>query len=276
MKLVTFGDSWVWGDEIENQPNDYKPEYNEYKHTHNIGGIVSKNYDITEYYNLSINGASNQHIIYQLINYLNSDYYESTDVILIGLTSPMRTIIYSNAIDRYVGNWPNWNLESFLECTNDEKIHNNDFQNWWKYHVEFNINGHNDVLSYIQTCFTIKGLLKNHKNYIVWQSIDSKFWEVYDNEDFKPVQFQIQLSGSENLYEKNQKITKEQINTLLKRETSETQIWINIDELSWMDWLEINYNRNDVFAWSSNHPKKEGVLEWFDNILKKYLDKIFV
>ena len=102
MKLVTFGDSWVWGDELE--PNkklthdgiEYDNNYNIYRHQNNIGGVINKNYNFDSYINYATNGGSNQHIIYDLMNYINSEDYNEEDLILVGLTSPMRNIIYSN------------------------------------------------------------------------------------------------------------------------------------------------------------------------------------
>ena len=86
MKLVTFGDSWVWGDELEPKkiltPDGvgYDHNYNIYRHENNIGGIVNKNHTFTEYINYATNGGSNQHIIYDLMNYINSDDYDENDM----------------------------------------------------------------------------------------------------------------------------------------------------------------------------------------------------
>jgi len=274
MKLVTFGDSWVWGDEIENDSNHYNPNYSTFKHMNNIGGKIFSEYKLDDYLNLSINGGSNQHILYQLSNYILSDRYDKNDFIVIGLTSPMRQIIYSNLTKKYIGNWPNWNLETYLENTNDPLINSYMFKTWWESHVQMNINAHNDVLNYSQVCLSIKGLLSNHKKYIVWQSIDSKFWDVYQSEDIKKDGFFIRGEDLDLHYQKDP-FDKYSLNSLLKNTTTEYQTWINIDESSWMDYLINNFEKDDVFVWSSMHPTINGVNYWFEYI-RKYIDKILI
>ena len=273
MKLVTFGDSWVWGDELENNKDCYVDSYSEFKHKNNIGGVINSNYIFEEYLNLSINGGSNYHILYQLSNYLLSEYYDENDFIVIGLTSPMRQMIYSNLTKKYVGGWPNWNLEAYLDATNDESIKSKMFKDWWRYHVDMHINSHNDVLNYSQICLSIKGLLLNHNKYIIWQSIDSDFWKGYVLEDINKDPFQVQKLNKIE-YDNRDPFDSENLNKILKSGTHDTQIWINIDEPSWISWLNSNFNHDDVFVRSSDHPNTFGVIMWFEKKIKKYLDKI--
>jgi hypothetical protein len=285
MKLVTFGDSWVWGDELEPEYKklsdgsyEYNPNYTEYRHKNNIGGVVNKNYKFDDYINFAKNGASNTHIVYQLIGYINSEYYSPDDLILIGLSSPMRDTFYCNLTKDTVGNWPSWDLKQFLEYADPLYKSSKTFKTWWEGHKLLNLSGHNDVMNYTSDCLSIKGLLKNHKKYIVWQSIDSKFWNHYDVEtdggNWKKLHFIKNTEEGEETICDIGPLTKEDFNTTIKKDCDESQIWINVDEKCWREWLQENYKLEEFQVWSGNHPNLFGINIWFDKILRKYIDKI--
>lgn len=277
MKLVTFGDSWVWGDELEPEDNtEYNHEYNLYRHENNIGGVVYKNNIFSDYINYATNGGSNQHILFELMNYLNSDDYDVNDLILVGMTSPMRNIIYSN-ISKTPLTWPGWDYESYMDYCDSSLKKDEDFKKWWESHVKINLNNRNDILNYIQTCLSIKALLTNHNRYLVWQSIDGNFWEF--EKEFKEVYLEKYTSKSNNsdmreliddcfIFEKNI-FSKE-----LSRGLQDTQVWINTSHIDWKSWLENNYKHDDVFVWSSNHPNKNGIQLWYDNVISYYIKNI--
>jgi len=282
MKLVTFGDSWVWGDELEQKqiltPDGvrYDHNYNIYRHENNIGGIVNKNHTFTEYINYATNGGSNQHIIYDLMNYINSDDYDENDLILIGMTSPLRNIIYSN-ISKTPITWPGWDYDSYTSYCDTSLKENKDFEKWWKSNVKIHLNKRNDILNYAQACLSIKSLLTKHSKYLVWQSIDGNFWEY--EKDFEEVYLEkYKLNSKESDLKSSCKnnfvFKKESLNKELKRGTSVQQIWINIEHQDWKSWLEDNYEHDDVFVWSSNHPNEKGITSWYDLVLSDKIKKI--
>ena len=50
-------------------------------------------------------------------------------------------------------------------------------------------------------------------------------------------------------------------------------MWINFHEEPWMDWL-INKADDSLFVKDGNHPSETGIELWFNNFLKKYIDKV--
>jgi len=282
MKLVTFGDSWVWGDELEQNKTlspdgvEYDHNYNIYRHKNNIGGIVNQNHTFTDYINYATNGGSNQHILYDLMNYINSDDYDENDLVLIGMTSPLRNIIYSN-ISKTPLTWPGWDYDSYRGYCDESLKDNKDFEKWWKSNIKIHLNKRNDILNYAQTCLSIKSLLSKHSKYLVWQSIDGNIWEY--EKDFEEVYLEkYKLNSGRNDLKITSKdnfiFKKESLNKELKRGTSEKQIWINIEHQDWKSWLEDNYEHDDVFVWSSNHPNEKGIISWYELVLSDKIKKI--
>ena len=119
---------------------------------------------------------------------------------------------------------------------------------------------------------SIKLLLANHKKYIVWQSIDDEIYKIKD--DFIELEAQYDKIGFETADYNTEIFDKTKVNKLLTKNLLETQVWINITEPVWLSWLKTNFNRYDVLVPTSDHPNEYGNQLWFDNILKKYLDKI--
>ena len=290
MKLITFGDSWVWGDELEETYNilpdgecEYNSNYTEYRHLNNIGGVVNSHYDFSDYINYATNGGSNEHIIYDLINYINSEDYDVNDLILVGLTSPMRHIIYNN-ISKTPLTWPGWDYDSYMNYCDEDLRDSKSFENWWKGNVKCNLNNRNDILKYTQSCLSIKSLLSNHKKYLVWQSIDSNFWkpeegfaEVYLEKYNRCLKSNSEVKEHNILFKKDTEnfiLKKENLKKELNRGTSESQSWINLDHKDWKSWLEDNFKKDDVFVWSSNHPNKKGINLWYEHVLKEKILKI--
>ena len=70
------------------------------------------------------------------------------------------------------------------------------------------------------------------------------------------------------------KLQNKKLNKELKRGTSVQQIWINIEHQDWKSWLEDNYEHDDVFVWSSNHPNEKGIISWYDLVLSDKIKKI--
>lgn len=210
------------------------------------------------------------------MNYINSDDYDENDLILIGMTSPLRNIIYSN-ISKTPITWPGWDYDSYTSYCDVSLKENKDFEKWWKSNVKIHLNKRNDILNYAQACLSIKSLLTKHSKYLVWQSIDGNFWEY--EKDFEEVYLEkYKLNSKESDLKSSCKnnfvFKKESLNKELKRGTSVQQIWINIEHQDWKSWLEDNYEHDDVFVWSSNHPNEKGIISWYDLVLSDKIKKI--
>lgn len=265
MKLVTFGDSWVWGDELGDNSNQYR-------NTHNIGGLVNKDYTFSDYINYAQPGMSNTYIMTQILHYLNSDRYDKDDFLMIGLTSPNRRMEYNN-IEKKPFTYTGWDRSVHLHFTQDDDYRNDkEYKMWWKGNVKYGMNNRNDFLDYVKICFSIKGLLETHSKYLVWHSMDSKFMEETINDDYEEIESKYEFKqedwGEPNLSVFNTRILDKNLNTNPK------QKWINFSEPVWLTYLQENFDMNEVGAPSSAHPNELGNLIWYNDILKKYIKEI--
>lgn len=262
MDLVVFGDSWTYGDELV-------PDTPQYRNSVNIGGLVYKNYSFNNYHNYSANGASLNHIILHILDYLESENYSDDNFIMVGLTSPMRLLRFNNIVEGPT----NWSSHDYNEFCNycDKRLVSDDFKKWWELNLKFNVNVRNDLINYFNSCFTIKSLLSSHSKYIVWQSIDGGLYDMI--EEYAPIISDYETYTSKETIHKNNELffNKEVVNRNLKKNTLDTQMWINIEETSWVKWLENNSNGEYSLGM---HPNEKGIQIWFDDFLKKYLDKI--
>ena len=101
-KLVAFGDSWTYGDELFSKESlasglsidDAKN--NSYRLGHAFGGIVAKNYGL-EFDNRAHNAASLQSMIWKFENWLTTDPNVNQSIVLFGLTSPGRVSWWKNS-----------------------------------------------------------------------------------------------------------------------------------------------------------------------------------
>jgi hypothetical protein len=93
-KLVVFGDSWTFGDELicpelKDQVDIADSANDEYRLTHCWGGIVADHFDL-EFYNFGFNGMSLQSTVWTMLWWLeNHDISDS--LVIVGLTQPYRT-----------------------------------------------------------------------------------------------------------------------------------------------------------------------------------------
>jgi|TARA_B100000925_G_C21960099_1_gene452995 hypothetical protein len=265
MDLVVFGDSWTHGDEL-------KYDNSEYRNTYNIGGLVYKDFKFKNYHNYSSNGGSLQHIIFHIINYLNSEHYHKDNLVLVGLTSPMRKFRFNNIIKR-VTNWTSLDYDENMEFADDVLKNSKVFKDWWKGDVISHVNIKNDLVHYFNMCVIIKQLLSKHKKYIVWQSIDGGLYEDVEK-DIQGVVIDYENQNSKEIErqgEDNSIFDKKFVDKFLKQDCTETQLWLNIDNSTWHDWLRL---RETGLVESQMHPSEEGIKLWYDNFLQKYLRKI--
>lgn len=263
MKIIAFGDSWVWGDEL----GDF-----EFRNKKNITGLIRNHYKI-ETLNFSVNGSSLDEIIFQLMIYFESDLYDKDNLILIGLTSPIRQYHYNNIVKEGI-RFPNWYYESFKKWGNAKLVNDVDYETWWKLNLKFNINGNNDIINYTKSLLSIKSLLDNYSTkHIIWQSIDGGMYDFIEN-DFSTINFHY-TTEFENKFNQECKIfNKNYLDKILKNNTTNNQIWLNISEISWEDWLKTYHSDKKVFFKMNFHPTELGIELWFNGFLKKYIDKI--
>lgn len=264
MKIIAFGDSWVWGDELSDNLI--------HRQDINITGKIRNHYNI-ETLNYSVNGASLDEILFQLMIYINSENYSKDNIILIGLTSPSRWFHYNNIIKDTFRS-PFWDYDSFKNWGPKTLTSLPEYEVWWKSHVKFNVNTRNDIINYVKSLLSIKTLLQENVNkYIIWQSIDGNLYD-YIEDNYQPLSYTY-YSKNEQLYNDECKIfNKNYFNKILKNKTSHTQLWLNISEPSWEDWLKKYHSDKNVFFDFNFHPTELGITLWFNGFLKKYIDKI--
>jgi len=266
MDLVVFGDSWTYGDELV-------PDTPEYRNKVNIGGLVYRDYNFENYHNYSANGGSLQHIIVHILKYLNSSNYSTDNLILVGLTTPLRKLRFSNIAKKPL-NWASHKYEQYITHCDDSLKESDIFKLWWESEVYCNVNVRNDLIYYFNSINTIKSLLSEHSKYIVWQSIDGGLYDKVET-DFEEI-----ISDYENQNSKDTDheffdlfFNKTFVKNQISKNTKDSQLWINFDELSWRDWI-FSQNDDKMFIEGRNHPSEYGISEWYSKILKKYIDKI--
>lgn len=263
MKIVAFGDSWVWGDELSDDNVEKRESVN-------ITGLIRNHYNI-ETLNFSVNGGSLDEILFQLMIYFESDLYNPNDLILIGLTSPVRYFHYNNILKSGL-RFPSWDYNSFKNWGDKKLTNQEDYKTWWNLNLKYNINGNNDILNYTKCVLSIKSLLSNYSNrYIVWQSIDGQMYDFIDK-TFEPLMFWYYNSNEQVHDEPCKVFDKFYLNKILNKGTTDKQVWLNIIEPSWKEWLENNHNNKDVFFKQNFHPNELGIKLWFEGFLKKYID----
>lgn len=268
MNIIAFGDSWVFGDELAN--DDLKK-----RESINLTGIIRDTYKLPTH-NFAINGASMDEIILQIISYINSPIYDKTNLLLIGLTSPIRKYHYNNILKDSI-RWPAWDWDSYKNYGHKKLTNDPNYETWFKLNFKYNVNVRNQIIEYFKSVLVIKTLLSKCDNYIVWQSIDGDFYEKIEK-DYSGfmVSYTDGVGETKNSNAFGDDIfCKDFLNNLIKNDSSETQIWLNISEPSWQDWLHNNFdNIDDVFFNYNFHPTHNGIKLWFNGFLKKYIDKV--
>ena len=265
MKLITFGDSWMWGDEL-------KESTPVYRNTHNLGGVVFNNHQeiFTSYLNYSGNGSSNERIILQVAEYINSPNYSKNDFLLIGLSSPLRRLDYINEIKTPL-TFPHWDSMHLGNIHYTES-----FKEWFMLEHRYNTNSRNEIKRYFINLFALKGLIKNN-NYLVFQSIDNPV-PIFEKIDYTgweevSIHFYSSVDSSEELLKSKLLFDIDFIKSKLNIGTTENQSWTNLD-ITWSEYL-LSIDRNNIFANNNHlHPSEDGILEWYNFFIKKYIEDL--
>jgi len=268
MKLVTFGDSWVWGDELKSRDAEYRSKVN-------IGGLINKDYEFESYINYANNGASNERIILQLMEYKNSKYYNENDFLVIGLSSLCRKLIYLNEIKKSF-TIPAWDYETHIK-NNESTLSNQDgFESYMKSVLRFEVNDRNDLVRYSINLNALKSLLSSHKKYIVFQSIDipKKLFDYVNSnkKDWEDIHLHHDYNNKEQGEPSSIFFDKKNLIKEISSNLENTQKWINLSEDSWYTYLLENSESHITKLRS--HPTEIQTLDWYNKILKKYIDKL--
>lgn len=264
MKVIAFGDSWVFGDELADDDLQKRESIN-------ITGVIRKTYNLPTY-NFAVNGSSLDEIILQVISYINSPLFDKTDLVLIGLTSPLRKYHYNNIIKKAI-RFPSWDWDSYKNWGDVELTTDSDYKKWWELNIKYNVNVRNEAIEYFKTILTLKTLLSDFDKYIIWQSIDGDFYDQIEK-DYEDLTINFNDGTTRQFSYTDEFFNKEYVNTLINQNTSKTQLWLNLSEPSWRQWLFDNKGNSNVFFEHNHHPNEIGINLWFNNFLKKYIDKV--
>jgi len=273
MKLVTFGCSWIAGDEL----GDSSPEY---RNTHNLGYQIYKDYQFDDYINYGNNGASNERILIQLLEYTNSDKYSKDDVLVVGLSALTRRLDYINDAKSSL-TIPHWDTMHFSDYKhNKHYLTHPTFKKWFYLDGYFLLNSRNELKRYLSNCLSIKSVIGENPC-IVFQSIDNVdnvFNKVESWYDVN-VGVYVHSSKTETHVDVCPFIDKSLHNNELNKNLKDTQIWLNLQVDSWETFLKNieDYNRpHQHFASKGRlHPSELGIRIWYESVIKKYIDKIF-
>lgn len=271
MKLVTFGCSWIWGDELE-------PSTAEYRNSVNIGGLINKDYKFDDYINYGNNGASNERIILQILEYKNSKYYNESDFLVVGLSGLQRKLLYLNHAN-IAFTLPTWDYDSHIKNQKNSLSDLNDVEEYMSSVLKFEVNNRNDLVRYNINLFAIKTLLSSHTKYIVFQSIDNPI-EVYDNVekiDWNELVIHHDVGTITHTTKNTMFFNKTILQSELNHNLLKTQKWINLSEISWRRYLEIYRHKNgmvNVTKGVGEHPNEFGIKLWYEKVLSNYIKQI--
>ena len=276
MKLVTFGCSWIYGDEL----GDLSTEY---RNTHNLGYLIyNENRDkFTEYINYGGNGASNERIILQILEYTNSSDYSKDDVIVVGLTSLARKLDYLNfyKFTLTLPSWQDLHLSSLSYGTDQL------FRKWFDLTGYFLLNSRNELKRYMVNCLSIKSLIADNPC-VVFQSIDNvnSVFNQDDNMDGDGNWNHVILhkyttkTNTEEAVSSDDFVNKDIHQNELYKNLNNNQLWLNFKMDSWQTFLNKLYSTNtDIKYFASDwnlHPSEIGIEVWYQDVIKKYIDKI--
>lgn len=266
MKLVTFGCSFVYGDELQ-------PSTPKYLHQNNIGAVINKNYKFDDYINYGNNGASNDRIVLQILEYLNSKYYDFNDFIVVGLSGLPRNIKFLN-IGKYPLTIPHWSYLDHIKPSNHFVNEDVECQKWMDLVFKFEINNKNDLVRYFLNISTIKSLILPFEKHLVFQSIDAPF-KVYESVEKEKKwwnEIVVHHTYQNKEYKKQSNLFFDEtfIKKIINENLNDSQIWINFLKESYQDFI----NKNDNYKFHGGHPTELGAQKYFEKVLKYHIDKI--
>lgn len=276
MKLVTFGCSWIYGDELGDLSETYR-------NTHNLGFQIYKDYQFDDYINYGGNGASNERIVLQLLEYINSEDYSEDDLLIVGLTSLARDLHYIN-YHNYTFTIPHWHL---MHLQNHGASSDSDFIKWIELTGKYILNSRNESKRYMLNCLSIKSIIGNNPC-VVFQSIDNVDTVISKDDSTKldkrpwmdvPIQKYSSNANEEEQFMSTKFKDKSAHESVLYKDLKNNQFWLNMKMESWQSFLDkIDQTSSSKNVYASDirtHPSEYGIELWYSTIIKKYIDKIF-
>lgn len=266
MKLVAFGDSWVHGDELT-------PNTPLYRNSVNIGGLVNKDFKFTEYINYANNGASNERIVLQIMEYKNSKNYSNEDFILVGLSSPSRNLTYINHKKTPL-TLPSWNLMHVVTSDPEHTETDLDYINWFDRTGFYTLNNRNELVKYSLNLLSIKSLLADNHKYLIFQSIDNinKLYDNVEMNSWNEINLHWDVGGVQNTKESTIFFNKDYIKSEINSQLKKTQKWINFEFQSWRDFL---YSKESYEKYLyKTHPNELGHEIWYNEVIRQYIKNI--
>jgi hypothetical protein len=162
-KIVGFGDSWIWGDELldpnlQSHPHAHPVllENTSYRESHCFLGQLGTHYDVpTE--NFGIAGGSLTSTIWNYLWWLDHESLDPSEcLVLVGLTSANRRTFY-NPDHRSYGNDPEWNRYVHSAWVHNGSCYSQDWMDSIKTLTALSDCYEQDVLNYKQAVMFFEG-----------------------------------------------------------------------------------------------------------------------
>jgi hypothetical protein len=162
-KIVGFGDSWIWGDELldpnlQSHPHAHPVllENTGYRESHCFLGQLGTHYDVpTE--NFGIAGGSLTSTIWNYLWWLDHEILDPTEcLVLVGLTASNRKTFY-NPNHRSYGNDPDWNRYVHSAWVHFDSCYSQDWMEAVKKLTVLSDCIEQDILNYKQTVMFFEG-----------------------------------------------------------------------------------------------------------------------
>ena len=162
-KIVGFGDSWVWGDELLDPDLVSHPhahpvlfENTSYRESHCFLGLLGQHYGVPVE-NFGIAGGSLTSTIWNYIWWLDHESLDPAEcLILVGLTAANRKTFY-NPDHRSYANDPPWNRYVHSAWIHNASCYSNDWMDSIKVLTALSDCHQQDVLNYKQTVMFFEG-----------------------------------------------------------------------------------------------------------------------
>lgn len=172
-KIVGFGDSWIWGDELldpalatHKEAHPILIENTKYRESHCFLGLLGKHYGVPVE-NFGIPGGSQQSTMWNYLWWLENEKLNTEDcLVLVGLTDAGRTSFYNTNHIQY-RNDPDWNRyvhSSWIHSGSSQA--NDEWTKMVKQHTVLTDSSATRKYNYQQAVLFFEGQFALHKNVV--------------------------------------------------------------------------------------------------------------